>query len=201
MHFYLSLTQHPPCCCSQCNTSSQTLSWGDILLHFCKCKRQIQLSFEDVLCVVYMQAAHLQVVQLTENMQQGILQKEKGRVEDIKAKWSNVSAGKQSSTLTLSPSLSFSIYVFSSSCFSFFSLFANADCGVPSPLFSREIRLTCRGLKGICSAHQVCLALLFLWTAPPYNVKLKAQRIKTYCIVPILSVTAVTVRKHRWDSV
>lgn len=99
------------------------------------------------------------------------------------------------------PSLSFSIYVFSSSCFSFFSLFANADCGVPSPLFSREIRLTCRGLKGICSAHQVCLALLFLWTAPPYNVKVKAERIKTYCSVPILSVTAVTVRKHRWDSV
>lgn len=84
------------------------------------------------------------------------------------------------------PSLSFSIYIFFS-CFSFFSLFVNAECGVLSLLFSREIRLTCQGLKGICSAHQVCLTLLFLWTAPPYNAKLKEERIKTYCSVhPLL---------------
>lgn len=49
------------------------LYWGDIVLLFRKCKRQIQLSLEDVLCVVCMQAAHLWVVQLTQNMQQGIL--------------------------------------------------------------------------------------------------------------------------------
>lgn len=82
---------------------------------------------------------------------------------------SNVSAGKQSSTFTLQLALSLSIYFFLLSCF--FSLCASPDCGVPSPVFSREIRLTCRGLKGICSAHQVCIMLPFLWTAPTENVK------------------------------
>lgn len=42
-------------------------------------------------------------------------------------------------------------------------------------LFPPEIRLTCRGLKGICSAHQVCIMSLLLWTAPPENVK-QAER-------------------------
>lgn len=50
---------------------------GRYFITFCKREKQIQLSFEGVLCVVYMQETHLRVVRLTEHMQQGILQKEK----------------------------------------------------------------------------------------------------------------------------
>lgn len=67
-------------------------------------------------------------------------------------------------TLSLSISFVFLLQLF-------FSLFASPDCSVLSPLYSREIWLTCRGLKGICSAHQVCIMWLFLWTAPPKIVK------------------------------
>lgn len=62
------------------------------------------------------------------------------------------------------------------------SLFASADCGVLALLFSREIRLTCWGLKGIFSAHQVWITLLFfLQAAPLQNVKETEEHIKTYC--------------------
>lgn len=71
------------------------------------------------------------------------------------------------------PQLSVS-FVFLLLCFS--SLFNSPDCGVSSPLSSREMRLTCRGLKGICSAHQVCIMSLLLWTAPPENVKQAERR-------------------------
>lgn len=71
MVFYQPLVQCPPCCCYKL---TDTHPGRHILLHFCKCERQIQLSFEDVLlCMVNMQAAHLWVIQLTEIMQQGIL--------------------------------------------------------------------------------------------------------------------------------
>lgn len=60
---------------------------------------------------------------------------------------------------TPSPSLSPCFFF---PCFPFFTLFASADCGVLFSLLSREMRLTCRGLKGICSAssmHRVTFAV------------------------------------------
>lgn len=46
---------------------------------------------------------------------------------------------------------------------------ASLHSGDPSSRLPREIRLTCCGLKGICCAHQMCIMVLFLWTAPPEN--------------------------------
>ena len=166
----LLLAQHPPCCCSWYITSSQTLSWGDILLLFVNVKSKFSWALK-VYCVWFTCRKHTcGWFGLQNTCSREFYRKKKGRVEDIKTKRSNVSAGKLSSSLTLqlslSPSFSPGLYFF------LFLAFTPSLClpeqTVTFPLcFSREIRLTCRGLKGICSAHQVCIVLLFLWAAAP----------------------------------
>lgn len=67
--------------------------------------RHIRLSFEAIQSsTVQMQAAHLWGFRLMGKVQQGVVWMEQGRIEDIKATWSNVPAGKQSSTTFPSPS-------------------------------------------------------------------------------------------------
>lgn len=126
-----------------------------------------ELWWDVLLCMVYMQAAHLWVFQLTKTCSR----------EFYRRKESVLRTSKQSGQMsvlesTALPLLSLSLLpFFSCSLVSSLSLSASQDYGVPSPLFSGEIRLTCRRLKGICSAHQVCVVMLFPWTAPPENVK------------------------------
>lgn len=136
--------------------------------------------------------AHLCVFQLKEIVMQGILQNQKASIEDIKGKWSNVCSGKCNS-LCCSP-LSLCL------CLLFCLLFLSAspDCGVPSRLFSREIQLTCRGLKDICSAHQVSIMLLFLWTAPENVKQTKKQNIWIYLLTTILYARAT--RSHWFNA-
>lgn len=60
-------------------------------------------------------------------------------IEDIKVKWSNVSAGEQSSAFTLQVSLSPSaLRLFCFPAPVFLPLFYSPDCGVSSPLSSRD---------------------------------------------------------------
>lgn len=98
----------------------------------------------------------------------GFYRKKKPVWTTSKRSGQNVCSGEHSSSSTQEPSLPFTC---------FFCLSASPDCGVPSPLFSGEIRSTCRRLKGICSAHQVCIISLFLWEEPPENVKKKYMNI------------------------
>ena len=68
----------------------------------------------------------------------------------------------------------------------FLSRSASPDIGATSPFFPWELQLTCLGLKGICSARQVCIIPLFLW--PLETVKYTEKHIYTHCSVAVVPV-------------